>query len=211
MLQSTCLCVVIALLLLQTASALRFYGAQQHVRRFQKSSTPLHETMEVEVSDTVGMDMKHMSTSSLQGKALSFPETFPSLSEVKAAIPASDFVRSTPKSMAFAALDVATVAASLLLALRFLLPLAGKLAALGTLAGTAGNAAVWTVYALITGTLAIGSWVTAHECGHGAFSDNKTLQTVVGYVFHSLLLVPYFSWQRSHSVHHANTNHIEDG
>ena len=23
--------------------------------------------------------------------------------------------------------------------------------------------------------------------------------------------VPYFSWQRSHAVHHANTNHISDG
>ena len=24
-------------------------------------------------------------------------------------------------------------------------------------------------------------------------------------------LVPYFSWQRTHAIHHANTNHITDG
>jgi len=54
-------------------------------------------------------------------------------------------------------------------------------------------------------------WVLAHECGHGAFSDNRKLETIVGYCLHSFLLVPYFSWQRSHAVHHAFTNHITDG
>merc|ERR1719310_2489431 len=57
-------------------------------------------------------------------------------------------------------------------------------------------------YAFVTGTAATGCWVAAHECGHGAFSDNKTVQDTVGYILHSLLLVPYFSWQRSHAVHH---------
>ena len=70
---------------------------------------------------------------------------------------------------------------------------------------------LWSLYSLVTGTAAIGMWVTAHECGHGAFSDNRKLQDAVGYVFHSLLLVPYYSWQRSHAIHHANTNHILDG
>jgi fatty acid desaturase len=53
--------------------------------------------------------------------------------------------------------------------------------------------------------------VVAHECGHGAFSDNKLVQDTVGYILHSALLVPYFSWQRSHAVHHARTNHVEEG
>jgi omega-6 fatty acid desaturase (delta-12 desaturase) len=34
---------------------------------------------------------------------------------------------------------------------------------------------------------------------------------VYGYVLHSALLVPYFSWQRSHAIHHARTNHLIDG
>jgi len=67
------------------------------------------------------------------------------------------------------------------------------------------------LYIVVAGTAACGVWVIAHECGHGAFSDNKALQNTVGFVFHSALLVPYFSWQRSHAIHHAKTNHVVDG
>lgn len=63
----------------------------------------------------------------------------------------------------------------------------------------------------IAGTAATGMWVVAHECGHRAFSDDLRLQTAVGYVFHTVLMVPYFSWQRSHAVHHARTNHLSEG
>merc|ERR1719253_918119 len=72
-------------------------------------------------------------------------------------------------------------------------------------------APVWALYAYVTGTVATGCWVVAHECGHGAFSDNKTIQDLVGYVLHTALLVPYFSWQRSHAVHHSRTNHLTEG
>ena len=70
---------------------------------------------------------------------------------------------------------------------------------------------IWIFYGFISGTTAMGFWVIAHECGHGAFSKNKILETTIGYLLHSLLLVPYFSWQRSHSVHHRFTNHITNG
>ena len=70
---------------------------------------------------------------------------------------------------------------------------------------------IWIIYAFISGTTAMGFWVIAHECGHGAFSKNRILETITGYLLHSLLLVPYFSWQRSHAVHHRFTNHITNG
>ena len=70
---------------------------------------------------------------------------------------------------------------------------------------------IWILYAILSGTTAMGFWVIAHECGHGAFSKNKFLETITGYCLHSLLLVPYFSWQRSHAVHHRFTNHITNG
>ena len=75
----------------------------------------------------------------------------------------------------------------------------------------ASAAPLWLLYGLITGTVAMGCWVIAHECGHHAFHPNRRVEAVVGFVLHSLLLVPYFAWQRSHAVHHAHCNHLEAG
>mmetsp|Transcript_102937 Transcript_102937/g.321857 ORF Transcript_102937/g.321857 Transcript_102937/m.321857 type:complete len:318 (+) Transcript_102937:192-1145(+) len=72
-------------------------------------------------------------------------------------------------------------------------------------------APLWALYAVVQGTLATGAWVIGHECGHNAFCNQKWLQTLVGYTMHTSLLVPYFSWQRSHAVHHAKTNHMTEG
>ena len=70
---------------------------------------------------------------------------------------------------------------------------------------------LWIVYAIVTGTIAMGCWVLAHECGHNAFHPNRRIEGVIGFVLHSALLVPYYSWARSHAVHHAHCNHLEGG
>ncbi|NCV93355.1 MAG: hypothetical protein EBW30_11465, partial [Synechococcaceae bacterium WB7_3xG_012] len=70
---------------------------------------------------------------------------------------------------------------------------------------------LWLVYGLGTGTVAMGCWVLAHECGHNAFHPNRRVEGVVGFVLHSLLLVPYYCWARSHAVHHAYCNELERG
>ena len=72
-------------------------------------------------------------------------------------------------------------------------------------------APLWLLYGVVTGTVAMGCWVIAHECGHQAFHPNRRLESSIGFALHSLLLVPYFSWQRSHAVHHAHCNHLEQG
>jgi len=74
-----------------------------------------------------------------------------------------------------------------------------------------GAAPLWILYGVITGTVAGGCWVIAHECGHHAFHPNRRVEALVGFVLHSLLLVPYFTWQHSHAVHHAHCNHLEQG
>ena len=76
---------------------------------------------------------------------------------------------------------------------------------------TAAASPLWLLYGAVTGTIAMGCWVLAHECGHHAFHPNRRIEGVVGFVLHSALLVPYYSWAHSHAVHHAHCNHLELG
>ncbi|CAB1104052.1 unnamed protein product [Ectocarpus sp. CCAP 1310/34] len=151
----------------------------------------------VEAAPPATIDMEGVQLSGLNGLALK-PKTFPTKREVMDVIPKHCFVKDTVRSMKYAVLSCAITLSMGGLAAAFL-PL--KLAMLPA----------WIAYAVACGTAATGAWVVAHECGHGAFSDNRKLQDAVGYVLHSALLVPYFSWQRSHAVHHAHTNHMEKG
>ena len=53
---------------------------------------------------------------------------------------------------------------------------------------------VWILYAIVTGTVWTGVWVIAHECGHFAFSNKQWKNDLLGFILHTPLLVPYFSW-----------------
>lgn len=68
---------------------------------------------------------------------------------------------------------------------------------------------LWILYGFLQGLFATGLWVIAHECGHQAFSSSKTLNDSTGWVLHSALFVPYFSWKISHGKHHKSTAHME--
>lgn len=137
-------------------------------------------------------------TSGLNGKALRIKKSdIPTKNEVRRVIPNHCFKRDTITSLKYALFSFAQGASCLLLSA--MIPLKIKFLPL------------WIAYAIITGTVWTGMWVIAHECGHNAFSENMFLQNLVGYAMHSMLLVPYFSWQRSHAVHHSRTNHITEG
>jgi fatty acid desaturase len=148
------------------------------------------------------MDLSGIVFSGLKGKALSLKaDDFPKAKELKAVIPQDCFEPETAKSLGY--LSVSTIGTALCTAIGV-----NMLGAIGTSIFTLP---IWTAYAAVTGTVAMGLWVLAHECGHGAFSKNKNLQDAIGFTIHSLMLVPYFSWQRSHAVHHQYTNHMELG
>ena len=139
----------------------------------------------------------------MNGKALKWQnEDFPEARELRAVIPADCFEPDTATSLGYLSVSVVGTTLCTLVgaALLNVLPPENLL-----------TLPFWTAYSAVTGTVAMGLWVLAHECGHGAFSKNKTIQDTVGYVLHSLFLVPYYSWQRSHAVHHQYTNHLELG
>lgn len=69
---------------------------------------------------------------------------------------------------------------------------------------------LWPLYWFVQGTQMTGVWVIAHECGHQAFSESKTINNLVGLVCHSALLVPYHSWRITHAKHHNNTGSCEN-
>ncbi|KXT05597.1 hypothetical protein AC579_1054 [Pseudocercospora musae] len=68
---------------------------------------------------------------------------------------------------------------------------------------------LWILYGYSQGLVFTGIWVLAHECGHYALFPGKRLNDAIGFILHSALLVPYFSWKYTHARHHRFTNHIE--
>lgn len=149
------------------------------------------------------VDMTGVVLSGMKGKALAWENSdFPKASAIKAFLPKAKYQPETKRSLGY--LSVSTIGTAIctligVFSLRFFDP-----SNLLTLP-------FWTLYSLGTGTVAMGLWVLAHECGHGAFSKNKKLQDTVGYIIHSLMLVPYYSWQRSHAVHHLYCNDVDLG
>lgn len=139
----------------------------------------------------------------MKGKALSLEaEDFPKAGEVRAVIPEDCFEPDTATSLGYLSVSLAGTALCTAFGVNMLQVLPPE---------AIWAFPFWAAYSAVTGTVAMGLWVLAHECGHGAFSKDKKLQDAIGYILHSALLVPYYSWQRSHAVHHQYTNHMELG
>jgi len=126
------------------------------------------------------------------------PATKPpfTVGDIKRAIPPHCFKRSIPRSFSYLISDLIIIALAVYASNFFV--------AEGPL-----KWAMWGAYWVVTGCVATGVWVIAHECGHHAFSDYQWLDDTVGLIFHSLLMVPYFSWKYSHRRHHSNTGSVE--
>ena len=72
-----------------------------------------------------------------------------------------------------------------------------------------GYYVIVNIYGFCQGVVWTGLWVIAHDCGHSGFSTSGLLNDIVGFILHSALLAPYFSWKSTHRRHHIYANHIE--
>ncbi|KAJ3559623.1 hypothetical protein NM688_g226 [Phlebia brevispora] len=134
-----------------------------------------------------------------------------SLSEIRAAIPPRLFVRDTGRGMVYLARDVVMAAGALAFATQINSTLADPFVVehLGHTTAKVLQASAWIVYWWFQGLIFAGLWILGHECGHGAFSAHRSLCDALGFVLHSLLLTPYFSWKYSHHLHHSYIGLIE--
>ncbi|EFJ14993.1 hypothetical protein SELMODRAFT_268800 [Selaginella moellendorffii] len=121
-----------------------------------------------------------------------------SLGDIKKAVPKHCFQRSLLRSSAYLLVDLLGVAI-----LFYLTRFVEIVAPPGIFQWM-----LWGAYWIAQGCVATGLWVIAHECGHRAFSDYAGVDNAVGFVIHSCLLVPFFSWKYSHARHHANNGSI---
>ncbi|AAS53960.1 AFR589Cp [Eremothecium gossypii ATCC 10895] len=123
------------------------------------------------------------------------------IKELLRAIPAHCYERSLVRSMGYVLRDIACILTTGYLAQCVLYPYVADM-------HVSVRFVFWFAYSLAQGLFCTGLWVLAHECGHQAFSDYGAINDLTGWILHSYLLVPYFSWKYSHAKHHKGNGHM---
>ncbi|KAI5776433.1 fatty acid desaturase-domain-containing protein [Geopyxis carbonaria] len=124
------------------------------------------------------------------------------IKQIRDAIPAHCFERSAVRGLGYVFRDLVLLASTFYAFQFHIIPALQEF-------HPAARFVAWGIYTFMQGCFGTGIWVLAHECGHQAFSESKIINDTVGWVLHSSLLVPYFSWKISHGKHHKATGHLE--
>ncbi|KAI1638487.1 fatty acid desaturase [Biscogniauxia mediterranea] len=161
--------------------------------RHSASSTSLSSMSSIDDADSHG---KLIDT---YGNQFQVPDY--TIKDIHNAIPKHCFNRSAITGLYYVFRDIACLATTFYLFNTYLTP--------ENVPSTPARAALWGLYTFVQGLFGTGIWVLAHECGHQSFSPSKVLNDTVGWILHSSLLVPYFSWKISHGKHHKATGHME--
>jgi len=135
-----------------------------------------------------------------------------SVSQLKQAIPAELFVKSTPKAFVYLLRDVVQCAALFYVAYAFETSDDRTIRAVhssDSIAALCLRTIFWAAYWWLQGLTLTGLWVIAHECGHHAFSASIPLCDAIGFVLHTALGTPYYNWKYTHRHHHRYNSHME--
>jgi len=176
-------------------------GVKRHQFPYAEKSTKSSDGQVMANGQTVDLKFPLKNIAKLPADQL------PTKKELQDSIPAHCFKHSIPRALALVLRDAVIIGCIFHLGWNYLPMEKSPLFSVAWF----GETAAWHMYWFWQGTALTGWWVLAHECGHRGFSDNTYLCDAVGWVLHSFLLVPYFSWQYTHSVHHSKTNHLLDG
>ncbi|KAL6308656.1 fatty acid desaturase-domain-containing protein [Sparassis latifolia] len=133
------------------------------------------------------------------------------LNQIRAAIPERLFVRHNGKAFVYLARDLA-MAAMMWWFGTLLDPFCKRplvIRNLGPVGAEILRWSGWLFYWWFQGLIFTGLWVVGHECGHGAFSSNKRISDSIGFILHTALFTPFFSWKISHHRHHSNHASME--
>jgi len=119
-----------------------------------------------------------------------YPET-PTIHNLKSSIPAHCFQPSAVRSLLYFVFD------------------ATMIAGLFFLASYLNSWYFFPVYWFAQGTMFWALFVVGHDCGHGSFSKSRLLNSLIGHLSHTPILVPYHGWRISHRAHHQHTGDLD--
>ena len=168
-----------------------------------KQSKEVNSSKEVDLVDALNTALaaknQNLGMVDTLGNEFQIPDF--TIKQIRDAIPAHCYERSGLRGLSYVLRDILVLVAVFLFTHRFLTP--------EYIPSVPVRGLLWAVYTFVQGLFGTGLWVLAHECGHQSFSPSKTLNDTIGFICHSALLVPYFSWKISHGKHHKATGHIE--
>jgi len=62
--------------------------------------------------------------------------------------------------------------------------------------------------AIPTAGFMVRMFIIQHDCGHGSFFNSRKVNDPVGLACSIFTWTPYYYWQRSHAIHHANAGNL---
>ena len=159
-----------------------------------ESPTASNETRieEKNSPDSAGQQAKYGKLLDLHGNEFVLPDY--TIKQIYDAIPPECFERKVLKSLRYVVQDLSLIILTFLVFNKYVNPT--------YIPSYPLRFVLWSWYTFIQGLFGSGIWVLAHECGHIAFSTSKTFNDSLGWLLHSALLAPYFSWKITHRNHH---------